>query len=470
MIKPLLRIAPLVALLSLAGCFTLPQARQADLPLPAVWPAGKADAKIAPNWWTAFNDPVLDELVAEALAHNDDIKLAAARILEARANLGLTRADQYPEAQVSADGRRTRRTEVGATPIPGSPINNSWNATLSAAYELDLWGRYRQATAAARADLLASEYAKEVVRQTLTHDLAGAYFNLRALQAQAWLARKTRENRHEAVEIQQQRARSGLASELNLRQAEAEQASTESDLARLDQQISQTQNAMALLLGRSPKALLEDGIAKGKPLAELGQPPAIPAGLPADLLQQRPDLKQAEAQLIAAQARIAEAKAAIYPDLKLTAYLGSESKALSDLFSGPATLWGLTAGLVQTVFNAGRTEAAVQGASARQEQSLIGYEKAVRLAFREVLDALVAHRQSGEVARAEAARAKALTLAAELAELRYKNGIAGYLEVLDAQRNLYLASQASIAARRDQLIAVASLSKALGGGWVAPAN
>lgn len=467
MSKPLLRSAPLIVLLALSGCITLPQTRQADLPLPDAWPQGQAEARIAPDWWTAFHDPVLDRLMAEALAHNDDLKLAAARILEARANLGLARADQYPEAEVSADVSRTRRTERGSMPVPGNPINDTWNVTASAAYELDLWGRYRQATAAARADLLATEYAREVVRQTLTHDLANGYFALRALEAQARLSRDTRDNRRQAVELQRLRTQGGVAPELDLKQAEAELAGTEVDLARLEQQMRQSEHALALLLGRSPKELVQGAIDPGKPLAELDQPPAVPAGLPSGLLRQRPDLRQAEAQLAAAQARIAEARAAIYPDLKLTAYLGSESKALSDLFSGPATLWGLTAGLVQTVFNAGRTESAVQAAAARQEQTLVGYEKSVRVAFREVLDALVAHRQAREVGEAEAKRAAALTRAAELAGLRYQNGVASYLEVLDAQRNLYQAEQARIDARRAQLVAVASLGKAMGGGWEA---
>ncbi len=465
--KPLPRIAALVALLSLGGCFTLPQARQADLPLPAAWPAGKADARIAPDWWTAFGDPVLNDLIAEALVHNDDLKLAASRIDEARANLGLARADQYPSAQVSAEGSRKRSSEVGTFPIP-SPVNNDFKLNLQASYEVDLWGRYRQATAAARADLMASEYAQEVVRQTLTHDLAAAYFNLRALQAQAWLARQTRDNRREAVELQHLRVQGGVAPELDLHQAEAELAATEADLATLEQQIGQTGTALAILSGRSPKTLVDGRIANGKALGDLIQPPAVPAGLPSDLLLNRPDLRQAEAQLAAAKARIAEARAAIYPNISLTANLGSESKRLSDLFSGPATIWGLSASLVQTVFNAGRTEAAIRGASAHQEQTLIAYEKSVRQSFGEVLDALVAHRQSRAVAQAQAARAKALSSAAELADLRYKNGVAGYLEVLDARRNLYQASQASIAARRDQLIAIASLSKALGGGWQAP--
>jgi multidrug efflux system outer membrane protein len=451
-------------LLTLAGCVNLPQSREADLPLPAAWPEGQTEARIAPDWWKAYHDPALDALMDEALAHNADLKLAAARILEARAALGATRADQFPGAQLAASVGRSRATEEGSFPIP-TPINNNYQLQLQAAYELDLWGRYARASDAARADLLASQYGREVVRLSLTHDVAAAWFNLAALAAQADLARDTLANREEALALQRLRVSGGVSSDYELQQAEAELAATRADLARLEQSRRQAELALALLLGRSPKALVEERLAAGKPLAELAVPPAVPAGLPSDLLQRRPDLKQAEAELAAAQARIAEARAALYPNLSLTAYLGSESRELSDLFSGPATVWGLTAGLVQTVFNAGRTEAVVQSRAARQEQLLIQYEQAVRQAFREVLDALVAQRQAAEIDAAETRRAQALTRATELADLRYRNGVASYLEVLDARRNQYQARQAVIDARRARLASVAGLSKALGGGW-----
>jgi multidrug efflux system outer membrane protein len=463
-----------VLLLTLAGCVNLPQTRQADLPLPAAWPSspppqggegpGERGNAIAADWWKAFHDPVLDVLMDEALAHNADLKLAAARILEARAALGATRADQFPGAQLAASVGRTRATEEGSFPIP-TPINNNYQLQLQAAYELDLWGRYARASDAARADLLASQYGREVARLSLTHDVAAVWFGLAALSAQTELARDTLANREEALVLQRLRVSGGVSSDYELQQAEAELAATRGDLARLEQARRQAEHALALLLGRSPKALVEERVAPGKSLADLALPPAVPAGLPSELLQRRPDLKQAEANLAAAQARIAEARAAIYPDLSLTAYLGSESRALSDLFSGPATIWGLTAGLVQTVFNAGRTEAVVQGRAARQEQLLLGYEQAVRQAFREVLDALVAQRQAAEIDAAETRRAEALARAAELADLRYRNGVASYLEVLDARRNQYQARQAVIDARRARLAAVAGLSKALGGGW-----
>lgn len=461
-------LVPLAWSLALAGCVNLPQTRQADPVLPAAWPTGvdaqATQAAPAPDWWKAFADPTLDALIQEALAHNSDLLLAAARIEEARANLGQARSNQYPSAQVGASAGRSRATEKGSFPIP-SPVNNNYQVNLQAAFEVDLWGRYRQATEAARAQLLASRHAREVVRLSLTAQVAQGYFALRALDRQLALADETLANRQAAVDLHKLRFESGLTSELSLRQAEAEWAAIQSTRAGLAGQLRQQELALALLLGREAKGIVEQGIARGTALADLPLPPAIPAGLPADLLQRRPDLRQAEQNLVAAQARIAEARAAIYPNLSLTANLGSESRALSDLFSGPATVWGLTAGLMQTVFNAGRTEAVVSARVAQQEQTLLAYEQTVRQAFKEVLDALVAQRQAGEVATAEARRADALSRAAELADLRYRNGVSSYLDVLDAQRNLYQASQAAIDARRAQLAAVVALNTALGGGW-----
>lgn len=458
------RLLAALMLLSLGGCFTMPELKQLHTALPAAWPEGQAQAPVAPDWWKAYGDPALDALIEEALAHNTDIRLAAARIDEARATLGLARADQYPSAQIGAEASRTRSTELGTFPIP-SPINNDFKVNLQAAYEVDLWGRYRKATEAARADLLATEYAREVVRASLTSDVAKGYFALRALDTQLDLARQTRDTRAGAVDLQRLRFDNGVSSELDLRQAEAELAATDASIAQLTQSVRQQELALALLLGRSPRAIVEQPMARGPGLDSLGEPPAVPAGLPSELLARRPDLRQAEQNLLAAQARIGEAKALLFPDLSLTGFLGSESKKLGDLFSGPATIWGLTAGLVQTVFNAGRTEAGIQAADARQTQALVGYEQAVQQAFREVLDALVAHRQARELGVAYQRRATVLARTLELADLRYKNGVDNYLQVLDAQRNLYQAQQAAIDARRAQLAATADLIKALGGGW-----
>lgn len=458
-----------LALLSLAGCAAIPELRTTKTDLPSAWPQGadQTVARVAPDWWKAFGDPQLDSLIQQALAHNSDIRLAAARIEEARANLGLARADQAVQVEGAVDVSRSRRTEVGAMPAGGSPVNNSYKAQLQAAYELDLWGRYREASNAARSQLLASEYGRDVVRISLTSQVAQDYFALRALDAQLELVEQTRANRQAAVDLQKLRMDAGVSSELEMRQAQAELASLEASQAQLTQAVRQQELVLAVLTGRSPRDLTESTIARGKTLAAMGNPPAIPAGLPSDLLARRPDLRQAEQNLLTSHARIKEAKAALYPDLSLTAYLGSESKALSDLFSGPAAIWSLAAGIVQSIVNGGRTEAELQARDARQTQALISYEQSVRQAFREVLDALIAHRQARELAEAEGRRADALASALELADLRYRNGLSNYLTVLDAQRNVLQAELNRIDARRAQLSASADLAKALGGGWEA---
>jgi multidrug efflux system outer membrane protein len=459
-------LAALTLALALAGCVQLPILKQPAPDLPKAWPAvaEKGVDLAAEAWWTAYADPALNALITEALANNSDIKLAAARIEEARAGVGLSDADRYPGVNAQASAGRNQVSERGVNPVPGSRINSNYKASFQAAYELDLWGRYRAASEAARADLLASEYAAQVVRASLAAQVARAYFALTALDAQRRLAEDTLGNRREAVALQALRLESGMASELELHQAEAELAGVEVSLANLARQVRQQELALAVLIGWEPKRIVETVVARGASTIAI-LPPAVPAGLPADLLLRRPDLRQTEQALLAAQARIRETRAALFPDLSLTASLGSESKSLSDLFSGGAGVWGLTASVVQSIFNAGRTEAAVQVTAARQEQLLASYEKSVRNAFREVLDALVTHRQAREVGEAETRRAAAYGKAAELAALRHENGLTSYLEVLDARRNLFQAQINGIEARRAQLSAVSDLALALGGGW-----
>lgn len=451
------KFLPLVALLALSGCVTLPELKWPtfDTPTTAV-----AAVQVPADWWTAYDDPALDALTREALDHNADLRLAAARVDEARANLGLAEGARYPTVQAGLGASRNRATELGSFPPP-TPISNKFQVGLQAAYEVDWWGQYRSAGKAAQADLLASEMGREVVRSTLTATVANTWFNLSTLDAQLRLADQTLANRRDWLAMQKLRLQVGDISDLELSQAEAELASVEASRAQFVRAVARQETALAVLLGRSPRQLAEAQPQRGDSQAKV---PEVPAGLPSDLLARRPDIRQAEASLIAADARIEEAQAAIYPSLSLTANLGSESKALADLFSGPATVWGLAASLAQTLYNAGRTEAALQGAAARREQALIGYEQTVRQAFKETLDALVAVRQTREQAEAEARREAAQRRAAELAELRYRNGVSSHIEVLDAQRNLYLAEQNRLDADLARLTASVDLFRALGGG------
>lgn len=466
-------VLPLAVGLSflLAGCASLPEPKHANPGLPATWPDATAETPVAEDWWQAYGDPVLNALIEEALAHNRDIRQAAARVEEARAALGLAESARKPRVEAAAGAGRSKMSERGSMPMPeGTPvINDSWTLDLRAAYEVDLWGRYRAASEAARAELLASAYAREVVRASLVAAIARGHFRLAALATERELVTTTLENRRAALAMQRLRLEGGIASELETYQAEAELAGIEIDLAALDQASRRQETALAILIGREPRAMIEQRIAPGTRLDALPVPPAVPAGLPADLLLRRPDLRQAEQTLLTRQARIREARAALYPNLSLTANLGSESQSLGDLLSKPAMIWGLSAGLAQTIFNGGRTEAAIQAASARQEQALADYEKAIRVAFGEVLDALIDHRQARETGAAEARRAEALRQATALAELRHQHGASGYLEVLDAQRNLFQAERNRIHARHAQLAASVDLFKALGGGWNASA-
>lgn len=478
-------LLPLVACLSLSGCFNLPELRRLVPDLPSHFPeqstpatakstgeAVKPESKPAattprplPPWWQAYQDPTLDALMEEALAHNSDLAQAIARMDEARANLGLARGAQYPYVSASLDASRSRRSQRTATPVPGSAVNNNYGLGLAASYELDLWGRLSRATEAARADLLASEYGKEVVRLALSDQLARSYFELLALDARLALSRETAENQRLRIGLLEKRLSAGLGSDLEIIQAQAELATVEADQAQLDRQVHAQENALGLLLGRSPRQLQEDQVkrAAGR-LQALPLPPPVAAGLPSELLLHRPDLRQAEAQLAAADARIAELRAAVFPSISLTAGLGTESSSLSNLFSSPATTWNLGASLLQTVFNASRTERAIEAAAARREQQLIAYESGIRQAFGEVLDALVAHRQARERREAEERRVEALSRAYHLAQRRQEVGSIGYLEVLDAQRQLYQAQASRIDALREQLAVVSLLYKALGGG------
>lgn len=460
----------IIALLTLSGCISLPTLRQPAVELPVTPPATTTSstsimANTQEHWWTLYADPDLDQLMQEALDHNADLQLAAARIEEARANLALEEGARDPTLQAGLGASRTRASGANSF-TPPTLISNKLQVGLQGSYEVDWWGQYRNASLAARSDLLASRMGREVVRSELTALTARTWFRLRNLDAQLKLADQTLANRRQWLALQQLRQQVGELSELELRQAEVDLAAIEASRTQRVRAISQQENALAVLLGRAPRQMAESGLPRAQCLPKA---PDVPDGLPSDLLTRRPDIRQAEAELAAAEARIDEAKSAIWPSLSLTANLGSESKALSKLFSGPAMVWGLAASLTQTLYNAGRTEAALQARAARREQALTGYEQAVRMAFQETLDALVAVRQSRELAAAETRRVTSQRRATELAGLRYQNGMYSQIDLLDAQSSLYQAELDVLSADLDRLTATVDLFKALGGGFQATA-
>jgi multidrug efflux system outer membrane protein len=444
-----------------------PDYKRPEVSTPQQWPVAAQAEPVSSQWWKSYGDPALERMVEEALIHNLDLRQAIARVAEARAQLGVSRADQYPGVTAGAEASRNRASQERVLGIPPGtdPNFSDYSVSLNVSYEIDFWGKYRRATEAARAELLSAQHNREVVRLTLIGDVTKGYFNLRALDGQAEVTRRTISTRLASTALQRLRFQAGVASELELRQVEAQAAQAQALLPGLERQVAAQETALSVLIGRSPRAIVEQPVERGGAIGALTLPLAIPAGLPSDLLENRPDLRQAEQTLVAANARIGQAKAAYYPSISLTGLFGGESESLGDLFKSSARVWQFSAQAAQTVFDAGRTGSRVEAAQAREQQALAQYQLAIQNAFRETLDALVAQRKARETLEAEQLRVEALGSALKLAQLRYDNGVASLLDVLDAERGLLDAELNRLEAQRAQLAATADLFKALGGGW-----
>lgn len=419
----------------------------------------------ADKFWTLFEDEQLTRLIEEALANNRDLKIAVARIEEARANLRIARSALYPSLDASVGASRAKQSGAANLP-PGIPlIANSFNVGVAAAYEVDLWGKLAAGRDAAGATLLATRYGAETVRIALAAQVATTYFALRSLDADLSLTRDTLATRDENVRLQRSRTTAGVASELDLRLAEAERANIAATIPPLERSLGQAEAALARLAGRSAKGVFTPEITRGRAIDEKIVTPEVPGGLPSDLLTRRPDVRQAEANLIATRALTAEARGQYFPSLTLTASLGQASADLSDLFTAPARVWSVAGNLLQPIIGLKRIEAQVDAASSRSEQAAYAYQQSVVDALRDVHDALVAHRSAIAAYEAQDDRRKKQAEVLRLAELRYKNGYSSYLEVLDAQRNLFDADRSRLAALRDRQSAAVDLYRALGGGW-----
>ncbi len=471
----------LVAVYALSACSSgiLKQQnpRATALEVPTSLSAGKAAMQPADaaaldwlQWWKSFQDPVLDALMQEAASNNQDLVLASARIAEARATLSQNQANLYPSVDLNAGLARRRASGNSATYNPAAGnYSNDVQLGLSSSYEIDFWGKYASADQAARARMLSQSANRGVVLSSLYASVAQSYFALRALDAQAVLAEQTLATRQENVQLQKRRLDGGVSSELDLRQAESEAASVRASLQTTKQNRSLAEAALALLLGRKPGALLQTELARGADVASLLSRLHIPADLPSDVLQRRPDLLAAEYNLQAAQADITQARSAYFPRVALTASLGDESKGFSNLLSPASLFWNLLGNLTQPVFRAGAIDSLVAAANARQQQALAQYTQAVQNAFRDVHDALTNTSAARDIAATTQERLLALRSTLRLANLRYQNGYSSYLEVLSAQRDVAQAESGLIDVQRAQLNATVSLYKALGGGWDAAA-
>jgi outer membrane protein, multidrug efflux system len=437
-----------------------PDSFRAPEPQAAGVPASLADFK----WWQVFKDEKLQELERTALAQNYDLRDAVARVEAARANLGITRSDQFPNLAAGADISTIRLSRNGSTPLPASfvPSQNRTfgQATLNLlSFELDIWGRLRRATEAARADLLASEENRKVVTTTLVSDVAGAYFSLRELDYQLDISTRTLATRRESLELIKNRQAGGVATLLDLRQGEQLVYTASETIPALQQQIEQTENQISLLLGKNPGEVI-----RGRSLTEQ-EMPDVPAGLPSALLDRRPDIRAAEQSLIAANARIGVAKAAYFPQISLTGFLGGQGTQLSSLFSGPSAVWNFTPQVTQPIFTAGRLKSNVRLTEALRESALIQYEKTIQTAFAEVSNALIAHQRVRESRVQQELLVAALQDRTRLAYVRYRGGVDTLLNALDADRDLFQAELALSQTRLGELVSVVQLYKALGGGW-----
>ena len=448
----------------LAGCLAKPDYQRPAVELPAAWKQSAPPAVLDGRWWTIYGDASLNALVEEALKSNTNLAVAVARVDESRALVKDAEAALYPT--VDANALRQRYLVSSATGLlpPGVPRElNDTRVSLNVSYEIDLWGRLSTTALAARADLLATQAAGETVRITLASDVTKAWYALRALDGQVDATRRTLALQEEALGLQKKRLEHGLISEFEYRQLEAEAASVRAQLPPLERDREAQEAALEVLLGRSPKDVFEKSIERNLQSQDTIMAAVVPSGLPSELLLRRPDLIEAEQRLIAANARVAVARTAYFPSISLTAALGTEAAAMRNLFTGPAGLWTLAAAVAQPIFAGGRLEAQTEAARARERQVLAGYQGAIQNAFREVRSALSAQTRARESFEAQDQRAVSLRSALRLAQLRYENGLASQLDVIDAERNLLAAEVARYEALRAQRAAVADLYRALGG-------
>src|SRR5712692_3766846 len=412
-------------------------------------------------WWNVFQDPILKYLIQEALRANYDVKIAAARVQEARALLGVARSDLYPSLDYGVGAARGN-VRPGPTGGPGGqvPTSNAYSATLTASWELDIWGRVRRSNEAALASLLATEDARRGVWLTLVSDLAQAYFELLALDVRLEIARDSTGAYQRTSNLFQDRFQFGIASKLETSRAEGALGEAQATIPALESEIVAKENQIGILLGKSPAP-----VPRGTPMYAQAVVPTVPAGLPSTLLERRPDLRQAEEQLVAANARIGVAKAEFFPKLSLTALFGTASPEVSALTGGSATIWAVAGMLSGPLFNAGRTLGNYRASIAQWEQAKLQYEQAVLTALREVSDALTALGKLSDAETGQDRSVKALEEAVEHATARYRQGLASYYEVLEAQQQLYPAQNTLALIRSGRLLTHVRLYKALGGGW-----
>ncbi len=456
---PTLGLALLGALSS--ACVVGPKYVKPTLPTPEAIRGGEPAATASPiadaKWWEVFQDEQLQALIRTALTQNENLQIAAARVLEAEAQFGITRADQYPTVTAAADAGAAR---TAATRSSSAITGGAVRVGATADWVLDFWGRYRRATEAARAEIMATEWGRRTVTSTVISDVANAYFQLRALDLQLDIAQRTLVSRKESLQLTQTREAGGVTSLLDVRQAEQLVFGAGATIADTERRIAQQENFISVLLGNFPSP-----VTRGRDIADQPHPPDLPAGLPSSLLERRPDIQAAEQQIVSANAQIGVARAAYFPSISLTGSGGVQSTGLAALFTPGAGFWSAIVGVTQPVFTAGRTRSQVALAEARTKEAVAVYAQTVKQAFRETSDSLVGYTKAREFRAQLEALATAAQDARRLADIRYQGGATSYLEVLDAETRLFESELSLAQARQAELSAFVEVYRALGGGW-----
>jgi outer membrane protein, multidrug efflux system len=459
------KFASSLLVLLISGCTVGPNYKRPALPAPPEY-RGASPEQIAKSqaasfgdqkWWDVFQDDVLRDLIKTALKQNYDVRIAAARILEARAQLGITRADQLPSVSASASSVNERVAQSSRLPSFETTINQ---VSVSASWELDFWGKFRRATESARANLLSQEWAQRQVISSLVSDVASAYFQLRELDLELEISRHTLASRQDSLRLTEILADHGATSMLDVRQAEQLVYGAAAAIPDLERRIEQQENFISLLLGENPQS-----IARGRKLVDQPREVQVPPGIPSSLLERRPDIRQAEELLVAANAQIGVAKSAYFPQIALTTSGGYQSSALLGLFSSPAGFWALGGSVVQPVFEGGRIKNGVRLAQARTQEATVFYERTVQGAFRDVSDALVGYHKSQEFRVQQEQLTHSAEEATKLSNMRYKGGATSYLEVLDSDTRYFLAQLTLAQAQLQELESLVQIYRSLGGGW-----
>jgi multidrug efflux system outer membrane protein len=457
-----------VLFLSVLGCAIGPDYRRPAVEAPPNWRFASDEAKDLANtaWWEQFNDPVLNSLIETALKENKDVKIAAARIEEFLGRYWSARSSLFPQVNATGDAGRARVSETGTSPVPDGVRNPAgfYNTALNGSWEIDIWGRLRRVSEAARAELLATGEGKRAVILTLVASVANAYINLRDLDEQLDVAKRTAKSREDAYALFMLRFEGGLISDLELSQARSEYEQAASTVPAIERAIAQQENALSVLLGKNPGP-----IERGKPIDDLVLP-AVPAGIPSDLLERRPDVRQAEQDLIAANARIGAARGLYFPSISLTGSYGWSSADLSRLVRDASEAWNWSGSFTAPIFTGGSIKGQVKAAEAVQQQALFRYQQTIQTAFREVEDALADQNRTRAELESQRRQVEALQNYAQVARLRYDNGYTSYIEVLDAERSLFNAQLAYLKTQGALFQALVNLYKAMGGGWVVEAE